>query len=95
MTGDGEADRTVWLRPADAVEGYERGDMVMLPPTVTMLRDLLPYPTADEALAAAPGRDLTPVVPYATVDEAAGSVVLSWPRHGHFDRVIMEGGAAR
>jgi 8-oxo-dGTP pyrophosphatase MutT (NUDIX family) len=94
-TGDGEADRTVWLRPADAVAGYERGEMVMLPPTVTMLRDLLPYPSADEALAAAPGRDLTPVVPYATVDEAAGSVVLSWPRHGHFDRVIMEGGAGR
>jgi 8-oxo-dGTP pyrophosphatase MutT (NUDIX family) len=74
----GEADRTVWMRPADAVDGFTRGEMFMLPPTISTLRALLPYGSAAEALAAAPGRDLTPVRPRATVDEA-GEVALTWP----------------
>lgn len=83
----GEADRTAWLRPAEGVEGYESGRMAMLPPTLAMLRDLLAYPSADEALAAAPGRDLTPVLAKAALDEA-GAVLLSWPGHEEFTRVI-------
>jgi 8-oxo-dGTP pyrophosphatase MutT (NUDIX family) len=79
----GEADRTVWLRPARAVEGYERGEFSMLPPTVATLRDLLPYGSAAAALAAAPGRDLTPVLARAVL-EASGAVVLSWPGYEGF-----------
>jgi 8-oxo-dGTP pyrophosphatase MutT (NUDIX family) len=65
----GEADRTAWLRPAEAVAGYDRGEMVMLPPTISTLRALLPYASAADALAAAPGRDLTPVLARAALDE--------------------------
>jgi 8-oxo-dGTP pyrophosphatase MutT (NUDIX family) len=92
----GEADRTVWLRPAEAVGGYERGEMVMLPPTITMLRDLLPYASAAAALADAPGRDLTPVLARATLDET-GRVVLNWPGHDEFTQVFpaVPGGEAR
>ncbi|MEE4544702.1 NUDIX hydrolase [Streptomyces sp. V4-01] len=85
-----EADRTVWLRPADGIGGQERGEMVMLPPTVSMLRDLLPYGSADEALAAAEGRDMAPVVPLGTVD-ADGAVRLTVPGLPRLDRVIAEG----
>jgi 8-oxo-dGTP pyrophosphatase MutT (NUDIX family) len=87
----GEADRTAWLRPADAVAGYDRGELMMLPPTITMLRDLLPYGSAAAALAAAPGRDLTPVIATATVD-AAGEVALTWPGHEEFTRTAPGGG---
>ena len=90
----GEADRTVWLRPAEAVDGYERGEMIMLPPTITTLRDLLPYESAAAALAAAPGRDLAPVLATAALD-AAGDVVLTWPGHDEFTRVIPAEGADR
>ncbi|WP_177226134.1 NUDIX hydrolase [Actinacidiphila rubida] len=83
----GEADRTVWLPPSEGVEGYGRGEMVMLPPTITMLRDLLPYSSADAALAAASGRDLTPVLARAELD-ASGDVVLTWPGHEEFTRVV-------
>ena len=83
----GEADRTAWLRPADGVEGYERGEMVMLPPTITTLRDLLPYGSADAALAGAQGRDLAPVLARAALDDA-GDVVLTWPGHDEFTRVV-------
>ncbi|WP_405592728.1 NUDIX hydrolase [Streptomyces sp. NBC_01190] len=83
----GEADRTAWLRPADAVAGYDRGEMLMLPPTIATLRALLPYGTAAEALAAAPARDLAPVLARAALD-ADGTVVLSWPGHDEFTQVI-------
>jgi 8-oxo-dGTP pyrophosphatase MutT (NUDIX family) len=92
----GEADRTAWLRPADAVAGYDRGELAMLPPTITMLRDLLPYDSARDALAAAVGRDLSPVLATATVD-SAGAVVLTWPGHDEFTRVapVLPGAEGR
>ncbi|MGW5350309.1 NUDIX hydrolase [Streptomyces sp. NPDC004031] len=74
----GEADRTVWLTAPDAVAAFDRGELTMLPPTITMLRDLLPYGHAADALAATEKRDLAPVMATATVDEA-GTVLLSWP----------------
>lgn len=74
----GEADRTAWMPAADAVAGYDRGELTMLPPTITMLRALLPYGSAAEALAGAARSDLSPVMADATVG-ADGSVVLTWP----------------
>lgn len=74
----GEADRTVWLRAAEAVDGHARGEMFMLPPTVATLRSLLPYGAAADALLAAGERDLTPVIARAALDDA-GNVVLTWP----------------
>ncbi|WP_225846988.1 NUDIX hydrolase [Streptomyces sp. HPF1205] len=89
----GEADRTVWLRPAQAVEGYDRGELTMLPPTITTLRALLPYESAGAALAAAPGRDLAPVLARAALD-AHGGVVLRWPGHEEFTLVFPAAEAA-
>lgn len=83
----GEADHTVWLRPEEAVAGYDRGELSMLPPTIAALRDLLPYGAAAAALAAAPGRDLAPVRARAALDDAGG-VVLTWPGHDEFTRFI-------
>ncbi|MGW7045096.1 NUDIX hydrolase [Streptomyces avermitilis] len=86
-----EADRTVWIRPADAADGYDKGELLMMPPTVATLRQLLPYAAAAEVLAAAPARDLTPVL--ATARLADGEVVLSWPGHDEFTKHIPTGGA--
>jgi 8-oxo-dGTP pyrophosphatase MutT (NUDIX family) len=90
----GEADRTVWLPAAQAVAGHDSGELSMLPPTITMLRDLLPYDSAEAALAGAAGRDLAPVQATARLDET-GSVVLTWPGHGSFTRTAAPGGEAR
>ncbi|GAA2448908.1 NUDIX hydrolase [Streptomyces glaucus] len=81
-----EADRAVWIRPADAVGGYDRGELLMMPPTVATLRRLVPYATAAEALADAPGRDLTPVLARARLVD--GEIVLSWPGHDEFTRHV-------
>ncbi|WP_413757817.1 NUDIX hydrolase [Streptomyces sp. MMBL 11-3] len=86
-----EADRTVWIRPAEAVAGYERGELLMMPPTLATLRQIGAYASAAEALAAAPGRDLTPVLARARLE--GGELVLSWPGHDEFTKHIPTGGA--
>lgn len=85
-----EADRTVWISPARAAASYDKGELLMMPPTVATLRQLIPYATAAEALRAAPGRDLTPVLAGARLEN--GEVVLSWPGHDEFTKHIPAGG---
>ncbi|MDH6517519.1 8-oxo-dGTP pyrophosphatase MutT (NUDIX family) [Streptomyces sp. SAI-135] len=87
-----EADRTVWIRPQDAADGYDKGELLMMPPTIATLRQLIPYGTAADALAAAPDRDLTPVLAQARLVD--GEIVLSWPGHDEFTKHIPTGGAS-
>ena len=68
-----EADRTVWIRPAEAADGYDKGELLMMPPTIATLRQLRPYATAAEALAASAAQDLTPVLARARLDGPARS----------------------
>ncbi|MER6123855.1 NUDIX hydrolase [Streptomyces sp. NPDC001795] len=86
-----EADRTVWIRPSEAAASYDKGDLLMMPPTIATLRQLTPYATAAEALRAAPGRDLTPVLARARLED--GEVVLTWPGHDEFTKRVPTGGA--
>ncbi|HEU4491281.1 MAG TPA: NUDIX hydrolase [Jiangellales bacterium] len=59
----GEADRTAWTRPDDAVSAARAGELAMLPPTWATLEELGGFPSADAAFAAAAGRDLPEVTP--------------------------------
>ncbi|WP_075692997.1 NUDIX hydrolase, partial [Streptomyces acidiscabies] len=86
-----EADRTVWIHPAEAAASYDKGELVMMPPTIATLRQLAPHARASEALAAARVRDLTPVL--ATARLTDGEIVLSWPGHEEFTRHIPIPGA--
>lgn len=63
----------------------------MMPPTISTLRDLLPYATAAEALMGAAERDLTPVLARARLTDT-GELVLSWPGHDEFTKHIPAGG---
>ncbi|MER7537397.1 NUDIX hydrolase [Streptomyces sp. NPDC097704] len=86
----GEADRTVWIRPAEAAGGYDRGELTMMPPTISTLRSLEAYGTAAEALEAAGEQDLAPVLAQARLE--GDELVLSWPGHEEFTKVIPTGG---
>ncbi|MFF3346045.1 NUDIX hydrolase [Streptomyces sp. NPDC002779] len=81
-----EADRTVWIRPQEAAESYDKGELLMMPPTIATLRQLAPCATAAEALATAPARDMTPVIARARLED--GEIVLSWPGHDEFTKHI-------
>lgn len=83
-----EADRTVWIRPAEATAAYDRGELLMMPPTVATLRQLQSYGTADEALVGSDGRDLTPVL--ATARMEGEELVLSWPGHEEFTKRVEQ-----
>ncbi|WJV47185.1 NUDIX hydrolase [Streptomyces flavofungini] len=87
-----EADRTVWIRPRQAAERYDRGELLMMPPTIATLRQLDGTATAADALAAAASRDLTPVIARARLED--GELVLSWPGHDEFTKHIPVGGTA-
>ncbi|MEV4425465.1 NUDIX hydrolase [Streptomyces sp. R-07] len=86
----GEADRTVWIRPAEAAAGYDRGELMMMPPTISTLRALEAYGTAAEALAAAGEQEMAPVLAQARLE--GDELVLSWPGHEEFTKVIPAGG---
>jgi 8-oxo-dGTP pyrophosphatase MutT (NUDIX family) len=74
----GEADTTVWAPAAQAVADHEAGKSSMLPPTITTLRQVAGYPSAEAALAASSDRDLTPII--AEVEPRPdGSFWLVWP----------------
>lgn len=87
-----EADRTVWIRPGEAAASYDRGELLMMPPTIATLRTLEAYGAAADALAAAPRQDLTPVL--ARADVRDGEIVLSWPGHDEFTKHIGTARAA-
>ena len=48
-----EAVHAEWRRPAGALDAWQRGELVMLPPTVAWLRVLAAYSSVDEVLSAA------------------------------------------
>ncbi|TGA95850.1 NUDIX hydrolase [Streptomyces sp. MZ04] len=81
-----EADRTVWIAPGKATEGYDKGELLMMPPTIATLRQLSRYGAAAEALSAAPERDLTPVLAQARLQN--GELTLTWPGHEEFTKHI-------
>ena len=59
----GEADHVRWVRPADALAAYGRGELPMLPPTAATVADLVPLPDVASVLAAAPAREVLPLMP--------------------------------
>jgi 8-oxo-dGTP pyrophosphatase MutT (NUDIX family) len=74
----GEADSTVWTSAARAIADHAAGSVLMLPPTITTLREIAPYRTADAALEAATKRSLDPIMADAERHED-GTFWLIWP----------------
>ena len=52
-----------WIRPQDALQAGERGDLKLVFPTIKHLEELATYPSVDEAVAAARARRVMPVQP--------------------------------
>ncbi|WP_091552441.1 NUDIX hydrolase [Micromonospora pattaloongensis] len=70
----GEADHTMWIRPADALARAEAGELAMLPPTMVTLREIAACPDLPAVLAAAAGRDACTAVTPTLQVYADGSV---------------------
>ena len=72
----GEADATMWLTPAEAMERHQAGALAMLPPTITTLTELSSHATTAAVLAAAAGRAISPILPKVVVDGAEMTLLL-------------------
>lgn len=65
----GEADRAVWMRPAEAAAAVDAGTMRMYPPTRVICDELAGLQHAGEALSVATGREIVPVLPRLVHDD--------------------------
>lgn len=73
----GEADRVLWVRPADALAAHRRGEMAMMPPTLVTLGDLVDTASVEQALATP--RRLAPILPRAVLEPGGDGVRLVLP----------------
>lgn len=80
----GEADRTAWFRPVDALRRHSDGDLAMLPPTAFTLAEIAAYDGVDAVLAAATGRKIVPVLPRIAVTSGGTRLLLP----GHPDYLV-------
>jgi 8-oxo-dGTP pyrophosphatase MutT (NUDIX family) len=58
----GETESTVWMQPGQAIDDHIAGRALMLPPTITTLRELHGFGTAEAAVQAAAERALKPII---------------------------------
>ncbi len=65
-----------WLRPAEALDGFERGELELVFPTIKHLEQLARRSSVAEVLEAARDSDLTPVEPRVVVDAAGARVLM-------------------
>src|SRR3954451_2037883 len=65
-----------WMRPADALDARERGELMLVVPTVKHLEQLAEAGSTAALLDAARAREVVPVQPRIVVDEGAASVLL-------------------
>jgi 8-oxo-dGTP pyrophosphatase MutT (NUDIX family) len=63
-----ESDQVAWMRPADAVQAVEAGEMLMLPPTYLCCSELIPYGAVADALAASGQREIPVIQPTIRVE---------------------------
>lgn len=66
----GEADHVRWIRPSDALGEYSAGRLMMLPPTVATIADLVPLTSLDDLGARAASRTVRPLMPRPRLDDA-------------------------
>src|SRR5919106_2110805 len=65
-----------WIRPADALAAGERGELMLVFPTIKHLEQLAAYGSVAEALTDAAGRVVEPIEPRVVARDGAGHVLL-------------------
>jgi 8-oxo-dGTP pyrophosphatase MutT (NUDIX family) len=58
-----ETTEAAWWEPGPALDAHRAGELSLVFPTIKQLESLLPYASADEAIEAARGRPVEPILP--------------------------------
>ena len=65
-----------WIRPAEALAAGERGELMLVFPTIKHLEQLARLESVEDALAEARGRDVQPVLPKVVHGDGEAHVLL-------------------
>ena len=85
---DKETVDSLWVRPADALQMQREGELMMMPPTMSNLRFLLPHETADAALAAGAAVDQPVcVLPKLRRSESGKIIGVAMPSDPDYDNL--------
>jgi 8-oxo-dGTP pyrophosphatase MutT (NUDIX family) len=71
-----EVDDAGWFHPQAALDSHREGELKLVFPTIRTLETLVPYADAEQVLAAAPERDLEPILPRVVGTRADHRVLL-------------------
>lgn len=71
-----ESDEVTWMRVRDVIDAVDGGRMAMLPPTYATCLELYDSVTAADAMASAPTRDRSPILPEMQMDDDGGYLHL-------------------
>lgn len=83
---DGETIESLWVRPADALDRFHRGDLGMFPPTVRNLEFLDSHSSADAVLNASAEIGTPPtILPKMRVDDEGKVIGISVPGDADYD----------
>jgi 8-oxo-dGTP pyrophosphatase MutT (NUDIX family) len=74
-----EADRVVWMAPAEAVAAVDSGAMAMLPPTYVTCSELVAAGSSTAALAAAAKRRIVPLLPQLVGSDSGPELEMDLP----------------
>jgi 8-oxo-dGTP pyrophosphatase MutT (NUDIX family) len=65
-----------WIRPADALEEFQRGELLLVFPTIKHLEAIQGFGSVAEALDAARTREVAPVQPRVVVSDGSAKVLM-------------------
>lgn len=83
---EGETVDSRWVRPSDALRDVERGELIMMPPTIANLRFVEDCASADEAIAKADAAGIPPrIQPKIRRDPDGGFVSFAMPDDPDYD----------
>ena len=84
---DGETIATIWVRPADALAASVAGEIELLPPTISNLRNIRSFRSSSEVMAwAAQVTDVVTVLPIVVFDE--GNVLILRPGDEGYEEAL-------
>jgi 8-oxo-dGTP pyrophosphatase MutT (NUDIX family) len=65
-----------WIRPGDALAEFQRGELLLVFPTIKHLEELQTFASVADALEAGRTREVTPVQPRVIVNDGSARVLL-------------------
>lgn len=78
-----------WMNPQEALEAGEEGEIELVFPTIKQLESLAPYATADEAMEAARGTAVEPIMPNVVPDDSDDGWRMLMPGDEGYERPVV------